>query len=255
MCILNIKNTNIKINNKKIIKNLNLKIKKNEIHILIGANGSGKSTISLALAGQKKYKITEGKVKLNNKNINNLSVDERAKEGLFISFQNSIEIPGLNNEFFLKQSINSIRKYQKKKKLNLIEIKKKIYKKIKIINLSKKILNRSLNENFSGGEKKKNDILQILLLKPKIAILDEIDSGLDIDSLKLILKIINKLKKNISFLIITHNLKIIKKIKTNFIYLLNKGKLIKLKNNNIINIIEKKGYEKFIKIFNKNKIK
>ncbi len=248
MCILNIKNLNIKIKKKNIIKNFNLKIKKKEIHILMGPNGSGKSTLSLSIAGNKKYKITKGKILFNKKNINKISIEKRAKKGLFISFQNSIEIPGLNNEFFLQKSLNSIRKYNKKKELNLIETRKKICKILKILNFSKKFLKRSLNKGFSGGEKKKNDILQILLLKPKIIILDEIDSGLDINSLNLILKIINKLKKkNKSFLIITHNPKIIKNLNINYIHIIYKGKIIKSTNKDISKIIEKNGYKKFIK--------
>ncbi len=247
MCKLQFKNVNIEINKKKIINNLNLKIKNNEIHILMGPNGSGKSTISLALAGNKKYKITKGKIIFNNIIINNFSVEKRAKIGLFISFQENIEISGLNNEYFLHQSMNSIRKYNNKKVLNIIETKKKIYKNLKILNFSKKFLKRSLNKGFSGGEKKKNDILQILLLKPKIIILDEIDSGLDIDNLNLILNIINKLKKKKSFLIITHNPKIIKILKTDFIHILYNGKIIKNNNKNIIKFIENNGYEKFIK--------
>ncbi len=248
MYILNIKKLNVKFKKKKIINNLNLKIKKKEIHILMGPNGSGKSTLSLVIAGNKKYRITKGKILFNKIKINKLSVNKRAKKGLFISFQNSIEIPGLNNEFFLQQCINSIRKYNKKKILNIIEIRKKIYKIIKKLNFSKKFLSRSLNENFSGGEKKKNDILQILLLKPKMIILDEIDSGLDINNLNLILNIINNLKKkNKSFLIITHNPKIINNLNTDFIHILHKGRIIKSSKKNIYKIIKKYGYKKFIK--------
>ncbi len=249
MCILNIKNLYVKIKKKIILKKINLKIKKNEIHILMGPNGSGKSSLSLVIAGNKKYKIIKGNILLNKNKINKTSVEKRAKNGLFISFQNSIEISGLNNEFFLQQSLNSIREYNNKRKLNIIEIKKRIHKIIKKLNFNKNFLHRSLNKGFSGGEKKKNDILQILLLKPKMIILDEIDSGLDIKSLKLILKIINKLKKkNKSFLIITHNTKIINNLNTNFIHIIYKGKIIKSSNDkNISKIIEKKGYENFIK--------
>ncbi len=227
MCLLKIKNLKIKIKKKTIIKNINLKIKKGEIHILIGKNGSGKSTIILTIAGKKKYIISKGKILFENKNINNISIDKRAKKGLFISFQNNIEIPGLNNQYFLYKSFNSIRKYNNKKTLNIIEFKKILYKKIKKINFSKNLLNRSLNTGFSGGEKKKNEILQILLLNPKLIILDEIDSGLDKNTIKKIILIINKLKKkNKSFLIITHNKKLIKYTKPNYIHLLKNNKII-----------------------------
>ncbi len=248
MYILNIKNLKVQINKKYILNNINIKIKYGEIHALIGPNGSGKSSLSLTLAGNKKYKIINGSINFNNKNINNLSIDKRAKKGLFISFQNNIEIPGLNNQYFLFQSYNSIIKYNKKKKINFIEFKKKILKYLKKLNFSKKFLQRSLNKGFSGGEKKKNDILQILLLNPKLIILDEIDSGLDILTFKKITKIINNFKKKKkSFLIITHNFEIFNFININKIHILNKGKIIKSGKKNLINIIKKKGYKYFKK--------
>ncbi len=244
MCILNIKNLKVTIKKKNILNNINIKIKSGEIHVLIGPNGSGKSSLSLVLAGDKKYKITKGKIFFNHLKINKLSIDKRARKGLFVSFQNNIEIPGLNNQYFLLQSYNSKRYYNKKKEINLIKFKKKIFKYIKKINFTKKILQRSLNYGFSGGEKKKNDILQILLLKPKLIILDEIDSGLDWITFKKITQIINELKKKKkTFLIITHNFKIFKYIKIDKIHVLNKGKIIKSGNKNIIKIIKKKGYK------------
>ncbi len=229
MNLLNIKNLKIKIKNKTIIKNINLKINKGEIHILTGNNGSGKSTLALTIAGNKKYNISKGKILFNNKNIKKLSIDERAKKGLFISFQENIEITGLNTQYFLYKTLNYIREYKKKKILNLIEFKKKLLKNIKIINFPKNLLNRSLNKGFSGGEKKKNEILQILLFKPKLIILDEIDSGLDNKTIKKIISIIKYLKKKKkSFLIITHNNNFIKYIKPNYIYLINKKKIKKI---------------------------
>ncbi len=226
MCLLNIKNLYIKIKKKNIIKNLNLKINKGEIHFLIGKNGSGKSTIVLTLAGKKKY-INKGKIIFNKKNIKKLTIDKIFKEGLFISFQYNIEIPGLINQYFLYEIYNNIREYKKKNTLNIIEFKKFLYKKIKIINFDKSLLKRSLNKNFSGGEKKKNEILQMLLIKPKLIILDEIDSNLDKKTFKKIIYIIKKFKKKKkSFLIITHNKKFIKKTKPNFIHII-KNKNIK----------------------------
>ncbi len=229
MNLLNIKNLTIKIKKKKIIKNLNLNIKKGEIHILKGNNGSGKSTIALTIAGHKKYNISKGEIIFNKKNITKLSIDERAKNGLFISFQENIEISGLNTQFFLYKTFNYIRKYQNKKILNLIEFKKKLFKQIKKINFPKNLLNRSLNKGFSGGEKKKNEILQILLFKPKLIILDEIDSGIDKTTFKKFILIIKNLKKkNKSFLIITHNDDFIKYIKPNYIYIIKKGNIKKI---------------------------
>ncbi len=225
MCLLNIKNLNIKIKKKKIINNLNLKIKKGEIHFLLGKNGSGKTTLALTLAGKKKF-INKGKIIFNKKNINKYTIDKIAKEGLFVSFQNNIEISGLTNQYFLYEIYNNIREYKNKKILNIIQFKKKLYKNIKIINLNKKLLKRSFNKNFSSGEKKKNEILQILLLKPKLIILDEIDSNVDNNTLKKIIYVIKKLKKKKkSFIIITHNKNFIKKIKPNFIHIIKNKKI------------------------------
>ncbi len=246
MYILNIKKLYVKTKNKNILNNINIKIKYGEIHALIGPNGSGKSSLSMTLAGNKKYKIKKGDIYFKKKKINKFSIDKRAKEGLFISFQKNIEIPGLNNQYFLFQAYNAKKQYYKKKKINLIEFKKKILKYLKKINLSKKILLRSLNKNFSGGEKKKNDILQMMILKPKLIILDEIDSGLDIDTIKKIIKIIkNFIKKKKSFLIITHNFKIFDYLKINKVHILKKGKIITSGKKKIIKIIKKKGYNIF----------
>ncbi len=245
MCLLNIKKLQVKINKKYILNNINIKIKSGEIHTLIGPNGSGKSSLSLTLAGNKKYKITKGTINFKKKNINNFSIDKRARKGLFISFQNNIEIPGLNNLYFLFQSYNAIKKYNKKK-IDFIKFKKKIINYSNKLNLSKKFLKRSVNVGFSGGEKKKNDMLQILTLKPKLIILDEIDSGLDVNTTKKIIKIINKLKnKKKSFLIITHNFEIFNYINIDKIHILNKGKIIKSGNKNIIDIIKKNGYKTY----------
>lgn len=230
MNLLKIKNLKIKIKNKIIINNINLNIKKGEIHILKGNNGSGKSSLVSTIAGNKKYNILEGKILFNNINLKNLSIDERARKGLFISFQENIEIPGLKTQYFLYKTFNYIRKYRNKKILNIIEFKKFLNKKIKKINFPKKLLNRSFNKGFSGGEKKKNEILQILLFKPKLIILDEIDSGLDKKTIKKTISIIKYLKKKKkSFLIITHNNNFIKNIKPNYIYLIKKGKIKTIK--------------------------
>ncbi len=244
MCLLQIKNLYVKINNQIILKNLNLNVNKGEIHIIMGPNGAGKSTLSLTISGHKKYKIIQGEILFQNNIINNYSIDKRAKKGIFISLQDNIEIPGLNNLFFLYKSTNSIRKYQKKKEFDFFEFKNTVYKKINKLNYSPKLLKRSLNTGFSGGEKKKNDILQILLLKPKLIILDEIDSGLDIDNIKNIANIINNLKKQKkTFIIITHYKKLLNYLQINTIHIINNGTIIKSGNKYLINKTKNKGYE------------
>ncbi len=253
MCILDISNLSVNIKNKIILKNINLKIKLGELHIIMGPNGSGKSTLSLTIAGHKKYKISKGSIFFKKKDISHYSIDQRAKNGLFISFQNNICIPNLNNQSFLQISVNSIRKYNNKKEFNSIEFKILIHRIIKKLNFSKDLLQRGLNKNFSGGEKKKNEILQMILLQPKLIILDEIDSGLDIDTLKNIFNIINKFKQKRSFLIITHYQKIFNYINPNFIHILYNGKIIYSGKKKINKILEKKGFEWFKKNIKKYK--
>ncbi|WGH25188.1 MAG: Fe-S cluster assembly ATPase SufC [Candidatus Shikimatogenerans bostrichidophilus] len=235
--MLKIKNLYSSINNTLIIKNLNLKINNGEIHILMGPNGSGKSTLSYIITGKPKYKINKGKIIFCKKIINTLSPDKISKLGIFLSFQNPIEIDGITMFNFFKNI---------KKKNNL----KKIYKLCKILNIDKKDLYRFFNLGFSGGEKKKNEILQMLILKPKFIILDEIDSGLDIDTIKLLFKIIKHYLKNnpkCSLLIITHNTNIIKYIIPNRVHIIYNGSIILSGNSELIYRIEKNGYYSLIK--------
>ncbi|MDH3004196.1 MAG: Fe-S cluster assembly ATPase SufC [Candidatus Shikimatogenerans sp. JK-2022] len=236
--MLKIKKLYCTINNNTIINGLNLKININEIHILMGPNGSGKSTLSYIITGKPKYKIKKGKILFNNKIINNMSPENISKLGIFLSFQNPIEIEGITLLNFIKYIINDSH-------INIKYI-KKICKRL---NINNKYLYRFLNIGFSGGEKKKNEILQMLILKPKLIILDEIDSGLDIDTIKIIFKIIKLFfnKKKSSLLIITHNTNIIKYIKPNKVHIINNGKIIKSGNINLIKLIEKFGYKYFIK--------
>ncbi|WGH25375.1 MAG: Fe-S cluster assembly ATPase SufC [Candidatus Shikimatogenerans bostrichidophilus] len=235
--MLKIKNLYSSINNTLIIKNLNLKIKNGEIHILMGPNGSGKSTLSYIITGKPKYKINKGEIIFCKKKINELSPDKISKLGIFLSFQNPIEIDGITMFNFLKIL---------KKKNNF----KKLYKLCKILNIDKKDLYRFFNLGFSGGEKKKNEILQMLILKPKFIILDEIDSGLDIDTIKYLFKIIKIYLKNnpkCSLLIITHNTSIIKYIIPNKVHIIYNGSIILSGNSELIYKIEKIGYNGLIK--------
>ncbi len=227
MCLFKIINLSVKLKNKYILYNINLIIKKGEIHILTGKNGSGKSTLVWTISGNKKFKIKKGKILFKNKNINKYSINKRFLKGIFISFQENIEIKGLNNQYFLYILNNNNRKYNKKKELNIIEFKKLIYKYIKKINFSSNLLKRDFNYKFSVGEKKKNELLQIMILKPKLIILDEIDANLDKNTINNSIKLINNLKKQKkSFLIITHNKKLIKNLNINFIHKLKKHKII-----------------------------
>ncbi|MDH3004413.1 MAG: Fe-S cluster assembly ATPase SufC [Candidatus Shikimatogenerans sp. JK-2022] len=235
--MLLIKNLYCSINKNLIIKNLNLTIYNKEIHILMGPNGSGKSTLSYILTGKPEYNINKGKIIFNKKKINNLSPEKISKLGIFLSFQNPIEIDGISILNFLKY-LN--------KKIKL----KYIYKLCKKLNINYKNLKRFLNLGFSGGEKKKNEILQMLVLKPKLIILDEIDSGLDIDTIKIIFKVIKNYlykRKICSLLIITHNTNIIKYIKPNKVHIINNGNIIKDGNYKLISEINNFGYKKFIK--------
>ncbi|WGH27641.1 MAG: Fe-S cluster assembly ATPase SufC [Candidatus Shikimatogenerans bostrichidophilus] len=244
--MLKIKNLYVKIKKNLILKKLNLKIKKNKIHIIMGPNGSGKSTLSNVIVGKPKYKIIKGNIYFLKKKINNLSPDIISKLGIFLSFQYPIEINGITMYSFLKNIISS--KIKSKKIFKIIK------KKCNLLKINLKYLNRYFNVGFSGGEKKKNEILQILLLKPKFIILDEIDSGLDIDTLKLIFNIIKKYinnkKKKRSLLMITHNINIFNYINPNYIHILYNGNIIlsvKKKKKKIINLINKYGYKKIIK--------
>ncbi|XBT18160.1 MAG: Fe-S cluster assembly ATPase SufC [Candidatus Shikimatogenerans sp. Tser] len=241
--MLIIKKLFVKIKKKYILKNINLNIKKKEIHIIMGPNGSGKSTLSETIIGKNIKYIKSGVILYNNIDITKLSITKRSHLGIFLSLQNPIDIYGVKLIHFIKTFMECKYIYLKKK-INYNDILLKINKYMKILNLKKEILLKYLNSQFSGGEKKKIEILQLLMLNPKLCILDEIDSGLDIDSIKLIFKVINVFfkKKNISIIIITHNNNIIKYIKPNFIHIMYKGKIIINNNINIIKKINKYGY-------------
>jgi len=244
--MLEIKNLETSIENKKILKGINLKIMPNEIHAIMGPNGSGKSTLASVLAGKKEYEITKGEIKFLGKDLNELSIDERAKMGIFLSFQYPIEIPGISTINFLKTAINEIRKYKKIKELDSLEFMKLVESKKKIIDINEELINRSLNEGFSGGEKKKNEIFQMAMLNPILSILDETDSGLDIDALKMISKGINKIKnKENSMIIITHYQRILNYIKPDFVHILNNGKITKSGDRKLAIEIEKNGYNQY----------
>jgi Fe-S cluster assembly ATP-binding protein len=241
--MLTIKDLKAKIDNKEILKGLNLEIKPGEVHAIMGPNGSGKSTLSNVLSGKKGYTVT-GEVKYFNENLLDLEIEERAHKGIFLAFQYPLEIPGVNTNIFLKTSLNAIKKAKGEKVLDAIEFLKLVKQKAAELKFDEKILSRQLNVGFSGGEKKKNEILQMSILNPKLSILDETDSGLDIDALKVVSEGVNALRsKDNSFLIITHYQRLLNYIKPDFVHVLINGQIVKSGGSELAVELESKGYE------------
>jgi len=241
--MLQIKNLKAKIDNKEILKGLNLEIKPGEVHAIMGPNGSGKSTLSNVLSGKKGYTIS-GDVKYLNENLLDLEIEERAHKGIFLAFQYPLEIPGVNTNIFLKTSLNAIKKAKGEKELDAIEFLKLVKQKASELKFDEEILSRQLNVGFSGGEKKKNEILQMSILNPKLSILDETDSGLDIDALKIVSEGVNALRsKESSFLIITHYQRLLEYIKPDFVHVLINGEIVKSGGSELALELENKGYE------------
>ena len=242
--MLKINNLSAKVEDKTILNGLNLDIKSGEVHAIMGPNGSGKSTLANVLSGKKGYDVS-GKVAFDGNNLFDLPIEERAHKGLFLAFQYPIEIPGVNTTNFLKTSLNTIRKSKGLKELDALEFLDIIKKKAAELKIDEKILKRQLNVGFSGGEKKKNEILQMSLYEPKMIILDETDSGLDIDALKIVADGVNALRdKKRSFLIITHYQRLLDYIKPDFVHVLMKGKIAKSGCMELAEELEKAGYEK-----------
>jgi Fe-S cluster assembly ATP-binding protein len=241
--MLEIVNLHAKIEDKEILRGLTLKINKGEVHSIMGPNGSGKSTLASILAGKEDYEITEGDIIFNGESILEMSPEERAQEGVFLAFQYPIEIPGVSNSYFLREALNSIRKSKGKDPLKPVEFIKIAKEKIKDLKMNESLLNRSLNEGFSGGEKKRNEILQMSILDPMMAILDETDSGLDIDALQIVADGVNALKNDEkSFLVITHYQRLLNYIVPDYVHVLVSGRIVKSGDKSLALELESKGY-------------
>ena len=242
--MLEIKDLKASVSNKQILNGLNLTIKPGELHAIMGPNGSGKSTLANVLSGKKGYEIN-GELNFNGKDLKDMAIEERAQKGIFLAFQYPLEIPGVNTNNFLKASLNSVRKANGEKELDTLSFLKLIKEKSSELGINEKILTRQLNVGFSGGEKKKNEILQMKILNPILTILDETDSGLDIDALKIVAKGVNSSRnKNKSFLVITHYQRLLDYIKPDFVHVLSKGRIIKTGCGDLAQELEKTGYEK-----------
>tara|TARA_B100001540_G_C15753602_1_gene618201 strand:+ start:303 stop:1043 length:741 start_codon:yes stop_codon:yes gene_type:complete len=241
--MLEIVNLHAKIEDKEILKGLSLKINKGEVHSIMGPNGSGKSTLASILAGKEDYEIIEGDIIFNGESILEMSPEERAQEGVFLAFQYPIEIPGVSNSYFLREALNSIRKSKGQDPLKPVEFIKIAKEKIKDLKMNESLLNRSLNEGFSGGEKKRNEILQMSILDPMMAILDETDSGLDIDALQIVADGVNALKnEEKSFLVITHYQRLLNYIVPDYVHVLVDGRIVKSGDKSLALELESKGY-------------
>ncbi len=242
--MLHIKDLHASVNDKEILKGINLDIKPGEVHAIMGPNGSGKSTLSSVIAGNETYEVSKGDVVLDHESLLEFAPEERAHKGVFMSFQYPVEIPGVTTTNFIKTAINSKRKAEGLEDLPANEMLKKIRKTAELLDIDRKFLSRSLNEGFSGGEKKRNEIFQMAMLEPKLAILDETDSGLDIDALKIVANGVNKLKnKDNAVLVITHYQRLLDYIVPDFVHVLYNGKIVKSGGKELAFELEEKGYD------------
>lgn len=245
--MLSIKNIHASVEGKKILKGINLDVNAGEVHAIMGPNGSGKSTLASVLAGREEYEVTNGSVEFLGKDILELSPEDRAREGLFLAFQYPVEIPGVSTTNFIKTALNEKRKYQSLPPLDAVSFMKLMKEKMNLVEIDKSLLTRSINEGFSGGEKKKNEIFQMAMLEPKLTILDETDSGLDIDALRIVANGVNKLRdENRAIIVITHYQRLLDHLQPDFVHVLLNGRIVKSGTKELALELEEKGYD-FIK--------
>ena len=245
--MLSIKNLHANVEGKEILNGINLEIKAGEIHAIMGPNGSGKSTLASVLAGREDYDVTEGSVQFLGKDLLDLSPEKRAGEGLFLAFQYPVEIPGLSTTNFIKTAVNEVRKYRGQEPLDAVSFLKLMKEKMAMMEIDKSLLSRPLNEGFSGGEKKRNEVFQMAMLEPKLAILDETDSGLDIDAIRIVANGVNKLRnKDNAVLVVTHYQRLLDYIVPDFVHVLYNGRIVKSGTKELALELEERGYD-FIK--------
>jgi Fe-S cluster assembly ATP-binding protein len=246
--ILEIRDLNAGVEGKQILKGIDLTINEGEVHAIMGPNGSGKSTLAAILAGREGYDITSGQVQYNGEDLLEMDPEERAREGLFLAFQYPVEIPGVNSTYFLKAALNEIRKHKGESELDAMEFLDLVKGKIKLLELKEDLLSRSVNEGFSGGEKKRNEIFQMAVLEPRLAVLDETDSGLDIDALKIVSHGVNKLRRDDNAqLVITHYQRLLNYIVPDFVHVLVDGRIVRTGDKQLALELEEKGYNWIVK--------
>jgi len=241
--MIKINNLHVNVDKKEILKGIDLEVNPGELHVIMGRNGTGKSTLANVLAGKELYTATKGDISFKGKNLLEMLPENRACEGLFLSFQYPISIPGVNNMYFLKAAVNAIRKYNGEKEIDAVDFLSMIREKLKLVDLDESFIHRPVNEGFSGGEKKRNEILQMIVLEPQLSILDETDSGLDIDALKIVAKGVNDYRSpERSFILITHYQRILNYMQPDFVHVLMNGKIVKSGTMELAKELEEKGY-------------
>jgi len=243
MSLLEIKNLHVKVDNNEILKGINLTVNPGEVHSIMGPNGSGKSTLAQVLARRESYNVTAGSITFDGKDLLEMKVEDAACEGVFMAFQYPVEIPGISNAYFLRSALNAVRKYHGRDEMDAMDFLPMFREKLKLLEMDEKMMNRSVNEGFSGGEKKRNEILQLAILEPKLAVLDETDSGLDIDALKIVAKGVNSMRSpERSFVVVTHYQRLLDYIVPDFVHVLMNGRIVRSGGKELALELEETGY-------------